>query len=93
MSHITTDVEKIQAAVSELAGDLLKEGLTIVGYLVVLFYMDWRLAVFSLFGMPLALAPASPPRPAPARVERDLPAPLEGHLRDPPGDDLRASAW
>ena len=28
MSHITTDVEKIQTAVSELAGDLLKEGLT-----------------------------------------------------------------
>ena len=25
MSHITTDVERIQAAVSEVAGDLLKE--------------------------------------------------------------------
>ena len=37
---ITTDVEKIQAAVSELAGDLLKEGLTILGLLAVLFYMD-----------------------------------------------------
>ena len=57
MSHITTDVEKIQAAVSELAGDLLKESLTIVGYLVVLFWMDWRLAILSLFGMPLALHP------------------------------------
>jgi subfamily B ATP-binding cassette protein MsbA len=57
MSHITTDVEKIQAAVSELAGDLLKEGLTIVGLLAVLFYMDWRLALLSLFGMPLALHP------------------------------------
>ncbi len=42
MSHITTDVEKIQNAVSEMAGDLLKEGLTVVGLLVVLFYMDWR---------------------------------------------------
>ena len=31
MSHITTDVEKIQNAVSEMAGDLLKEGLTVVG--------------------------------------------------------------
>ena len=37
MSHITTDVEKIQAAVSELAGDLLKEGLTILGLLAVYF--------------------------------------------------------
>ena len=57
MSHVTTDVEKIQAAVSELAGDLLKEGLTIVGYLVILFWMDWKLAILSLFGMPLALHP------------------------------------
>ena len=57
MSHITTDVERIQAAVSELAGDLLKEGLTILGLLAVLFYMDWRLAILSLIGMPLALHP------------------------------------
>jgi subfamily B ATP-binding cassette protein MsbA len=57
MSHITTDVERIQAAVSELAGDLLKEGLTILGLLAVLFYMDWRLALLSLVGMPLALHP------------------------------------
>jgi subfamily B ATP-binding cassette protein MsbA len=57
MSHITTDVERIQAAVSELAGDLLKEGLTILGLLAVLFYMDWHLALLSLVGMPLALVP------------------------------------
>jgi subfamily B ATP-binding cassette protein MsbA len=57
MSHITTDVEKIQAAVSELAGDILKEGLTVLGLLCVLFYMDWRLAILSLIGMPLALHP------------------------------------
>ena len=57
MSHITTDVEKIQSAVSELAGNLLKEGLTILGLLTVLFYMDWRLAALSLVGMPLALHP------------------------------------
>ena len=45
MSHITTDVEKIQAAVSELAGDLLKEGLSVLGLLIVLFaggsFFDW----------------------------------------------------
>jgi subfamily B ATP-binding cassette protein MsbA len=52
MSHITTDVEKIQAAVSELAGDILKEGLTVLGYLIVLFYLDWRLATLSLLGLP-----------------------------------------
>jgi subfamily B ATP-binding cassette protein MsbA len=57
MSHMTTDVEKIQSAVAEIAGDLLKEGLTVVGLLVVLFYHDWRLALITFFGLPLALHP------------------------------------
>ena len=57
MSHITTDVERIQNAVSEMAGDILKECLTVLGLLVVLFYMDWRLALISVFGMPLAFHP------------------------------------
>jgi subfamily B ATP-binding cassette protein MsbA len=57
MSHFTADVERIQNAVSELAGDLLKEGLTVIGLLLVLFYQDWRLALVAVFGMPLALSP------------------------------------
>jgi ATP-binding cassette, subfamily B, bacterial MsbA len=57
MSHITTDVEKIQNAVSEMAGDLLKEGLTVVGLVLILFLKDWRLALLSLIGMPLAFIP------------------------------------
>ena len=57
MSHITTDVEKIQNAVSEMAGDLLKEGLTVLGLLTILFVKDWRLALFSLVGIPFALVP------------------------------------
>jgi subfamily B ATP-binding cassette protein MsbA len=57
MSHITTDVEKIQSAVAEMAGDLLKEGLTVVGLLVILFIQDWRLACFALFVMPWTLIP------------------------------------
>jgi subfamily B ATP-binding cassette protein MsbA len=74
MSHITTDVERIQAAVSELAGDLLKEGLTILGLLAVLFYMDWQLALFSLVGMPAALVPL-------VRLGRRLRASNETSLR------------
>jgi len=57
MSHVTTDVEKIQNAVSEMAGDLLKEGLTVLGLVAVLFIKDWRLALLSLVGMPLAFYP------------------------------------
>jgi subfamily B ATP-binding cassette protein MsbA len=57
MSHITTDVEKIQNAVSEMAGDFLKEGLTVFGLVLILFIKDWRLALLSLVGMPLAFYP------------------------------------
>jgi subfamily B ATP-binding cassette protein MsbA len=74
MSHVTQDVEKVQAAVSELAGDLLKEGLTVVGLLVVLFVKDWRLAVFALVGMPLAFHPL-------VRLGRKLRASNETSLR------------
>jgi subfamily B ATP-binding cassette protein MsbA len=74
MSHITTDVEKIQAAVSELAGDLLKEGLTVVGFLIVLFYLDWRLATLSCVGLPLVLDPL-------LRLGRTLRASNETSLR------------
>jgi subfamily B ATP-binding cassette protein MsbA len=74
MSHITTDVEKIQNAVSEMAGDLLKEGLSVLGLLLVLFYMDWRLALISLVGMPLAFLPL-------VRLGRRLRASNETSLR------------
>jgi subfamily B ATP-binding cassette protein MsbA len=57
MSHITTDVEKIQGAVSELAGDFLKEGLTVAGLVAILFWKDWRLALYSLFIMPAVFIP------------------------------------
>jgi subfamily B ATP-binding cassette protein MsbA len=57
MSRLTTDVEKVQIAVGELAGDFLKEGLSVVGLLGILFYLDWRLALIALVGMPAAFYP------------------------------------
>lgn len=57
MSHLTTDVERIQTALGEIAGDLLKEGLTVIGLVFLLFYLDWRLAVIALVLMPLAFTP------------------------------------
>jgi subfamily B ATP-binding cassette protein MsbA len=74
MSHITTDVEKIQNAVSEMAGDLLKEGLTVVGLVLILFLKDWRLALLSLVGMPLAFYPL-------VRLGRNVRASSETSLR------------
>ena len=57
MSHITNDVEKIQLAVSEAVGDLLMQSFAVVGYGALLFYYDWRLAVFCLITAPLAVYP------------------------------------
>jgi ATP-binding cassette, subfamily B, bacterial MsbA len=74
MSHITTDVEKIQSAVSEMAGDLLKEGLTVIGLLAILFVQSWSLAVSAILGMPLALIPL-------VRLGRRLRASNETSLR------------
>jgi subfamily B ATP-binding cassette protein MsbA len=74
MSHITTDVERIQNAVSEMAGDVLKEGLTVIGLVIVLFVLDWRLAVLAMCGLPLALVPM-------IRLSRHLRASNETSLR------------
>lgn len=57
MSHISTDMERIQSAVGEVSSDLLKEGLSVLGLLALLFYYDWRLALLSLVVMPLAFMP------------------------------------
>jgi subfamily B ATP-binding cassette protein MsbA len=74
MSHITTDVERIQAAVSEVAGDVLKEGLAVLGLVIILFLKDWRLALFSLVVMPAAFYPL-------VRLGRHLRASSETSLR------------
>jgi subfamily B ATP-binding cassette protein MsbA len=57
MSRVTSDVTQIQQAVSETIGDLLREGLALVGYLFLLFYMDARLALFCLTSAPVIVYP------------------------------------
>ncbi len=57
MSLITNDVNQIQHGVSDTAGDLLRESLALLGYAVVLFYLDARLAVVCLTGAPLIMYP------------------------------------
>src|SRR5688500_18973550 len=41
MSRITNDVGQIQQVVSETAGDAMREGLTVVGFAVLMFWFDW----------------------------------------------------
>jgi subfamily B ATP-binding cassette protein MsbA len=57
MSRILNDVHQVQQAVSETVGDLLREGLTLVGLAAVLFYVDYKLALIVVTGAPVAIYP------------------------------------
>ena len=57
MSRITNDVNLVQQAVSETVGDLLREGLALLGYAALLFYWDWRLALVCVTGAPIVVYP------------------------------------
>ncbi len=57
MSGITNDVNQIQQAVSETAGDLVREGLSVVGFAGLMFYYDPKLALVVVTGAPIVLYP------------------------------------
>jgi ATP-binding cassette, subfamily B, bacterial MsbA len=57
MSGITNDVQQIQVAVSETVGDLLREGLAVVGFAVLMFYYDAGLALVVVTGAPIVVYP------------------------------------
>ncbi len=59
MSAITSDVEKIQSAVSQVSADFLKQTFTLLGLLGVIFYVDWRLALASLVLVPFVVFPSA----------------------------------
>ena len=59
MSAITSDIEKIQNAVSQVAADFLKHSFTLVGLLAVVFYVDWRLALVSMALVPFVVLPSA----------------------------------
>jgi subfamily B ATP-binding cassette protein MsbA len=57
ISRITNDVTQMQAAVSNVLGQFLGSTLNIIGLIGLLFYLDWKLAIISLFVFPLAVYP------------------------------------
>ena len=57
LSRVSNDVGQVQRAISETAGDLARETLALVGYTVILFYIDPRLALVCLTGAPIILYP------------------------------------
>jgi subfamily B ATP-binding cassette protein MsbA len=57
MSRITNDVNQVQQAVSETLGDLLREGLSLVGFAALLFWLDYRLALVCVTSAPIVVYP------------------------------------
>ena len=57
LSRVSNDVAQVQRAISETAGDFARESLALVGYTVILFYIDWRLAMVCLTGAPIIVYP------------------------------------
>jgi len=59
MSSVTSDIEKVQNAVSQASADSLQETFTLIGLLAVLFYLDWKLALASMILVPFVVFPSS----------------------------------
>lgn len=57
ISRLTNDVSQIQRAVSETTGDLIRESLTLVGYIVYMFFLQWKLALVCAVTAPLVVYP------------------------------------
>ena len=56
MSRMSNDVEQVQEAVSNVLADLFRQSVLIVALIVMVFLVDWKLALLSLLIAPLALA-------------------------------------
>ncbi|MCZ7667394.1 MAG: ABC transporter transmembrane domain-containing protein [Chloroflexi bacterium] len=52
MSRITNDVSQLQAAITEDVLALLRQVLTLCGAIILLFWLDWRLTLIILLGVP-----------------------------------------
>ena len=57
MSRLTNDVDRIQQAVSSAMADLIEESFILTGYLVMMFIIDWSLALVAFIVAPLAAIP------------------------------------
>lgn len=57
LSRLTSDVQQVQVAASETAGDLIRESLTLVGWVALMIHYDWALAIVCLTAAPLVVYP------------------------------------
>ena len=54
ISNLNFDVEQIKSLLSKFFLNLIKDGLTLVGLLIVMFYQNWKLSIIALIMIPLA---------------------------------------
>ena len=54
ISNLNFDVEQIKSLLSKAFLNLIKDGLTLVGLLIVMFYQNWKLSIIALIMIPLA---------------------------------------
>jgi subfamily B ATP-binding cassette protein MsbA len=59
MSTILSDIERIQLAVSQVLADFMRQTFTLVGLLIVVILIDWRLATVSLTLIPFVMIPSA----------------------------------
>jgi subfamily B ATP-binding cassette protein MsbA len=59
MSRITNDVIAIQSASSEAVTSLIKDTVTLISLICVIFYTDWKLALIALIVFPFTIYPIS----------------------------------
>lgn len=57
MSRVTNDVGQIQATTRDAITGILKDLISIIGLLGVVFYRDWQLAILAIVVFPLAILP------------------------------------
>ncbi len=56
VSRITNDVTLLQTAAATIIAEAIRQGITAIGLLLVVFYRHWKLALIALIMLPLAVA-------------------------------------
>jgi subfamily B ATP-binding cassette protein MsbA len=59
VSRILNDINMLQKSAADELVAMIREGLTLIGMVGLLFYNDWRLAIVAFIVLPVAVIPAS----------------------------------
>jgi len=59
ISRITSDTGLLTQLVSNVLGDLIREPFTLIGCIVAMFVLDWRLSIIALLVFPICIGPVA----------------------------------